>query len=241
MNYWILVQEVVTHLNALRRDDDWTYSHRSVDGHPWGVITSEPRRGELTISAPREVERQPMPAPLASFEDAPGYYHHLHVQCSLPKTSTGALPYYNKSLPEANVSLMKNPLQIAKEILRRVIIPYDDVLAEVLPKVDFADASTRKEGEMMETIISILGIPKPRMGFASKPNTLDLRQPGYRKIFGHNSSLRVTDEDVVFDFRVSHARATEIIKCIAMLNIHSATFRKHLRTQGKKSKKGGRK
>lgn len=200
---------VVTEIRRLHPQGFWEYKRKGSgfgNSYPTCDITSADLHGKIIISTQRDnsVENQP------TFSDCVGFYHHLSVYCVVPQDSMGNQLYWDKHLPEINVSLKKTQKQIAGDIYRRVVVPYLVHLKEMAPKLEKVNSEYARVGDMTKKLCEILGIPLP---LPKESGKISLRQKGYKVVFPYTSMARVTHEDVVFEMRMTHNYA----RYVAML------------------------
>jgi len=118
------------------------------------------------------------------------YFNHhegkIHVSSDLPKDAKGEIPYVEgygqlgKRMPSINTSFNKSPEQIAKDIERRLMPEYMDILMKALSRIASSDAYHSKTEGFAGQIAKLVGVEnKPQI---VKHHLLQLEKMGMIKI-----------------------------------------------------------
>ena len=143
------------------------------------------------------------------------YFNHhegkLHVSTDLPKDAKGEIPYvegygqFGKRMPSINTSFNKTPEQIARDIERRLMPEYMDVLMKAMARIASSDAYHSKTEGFAGQIAKLVGVE-------AKGNKIDFyRSP--HPVFGETiSRAEVHDDDVELELRLSYGMTMEVLE-----------------------------
>jgi hypothetical protein len=163
-------------------------------------------------------EEWPMGAHLVDPElHASLYFNHnegkIHVSTVLPKDAKGEIPYvegygqFGKRMPSINVSFDKTPEQIAKEIERRLMPEYMDVLMKALTRIASSDSYHSKTEGFAEQIAKLVGVE-------AKGNKVDFYRSPHPLLNETISRAEVHDDDVELELRLSYGMTMEVLEFV---------------------------
>ena len=161
-------------------------------------------------------EEWPMGAHLVDPEAHANLYfnHHegkIHVSADLPKDAKGEIPYvegygqFGKRMPSINTSFNKTPEQIAKEIERRLMPEYMDILMKALSKIASSDSYHNKTEGFAEQIAKLVGVEAK----GNKVNFYRSRHPVLNETI---SRAEVHEDDVELELRLSYGMTMEVLE-----------------------------
>ena len=161
-------------------------------------------------------EEWPMGAHLVDPElHASLYFNHnegkIHVSSDLPKDAKGEIPYvegygqYGKRMPSINTSFSKTPEQIARDIERRLMPKYMDVLMKALTKIASSDAYHSKTEGFAGQIAKLVGVE-------AKGNKIDFYHSPHPVLNGTISRAEVYDDEVGLELKLSHEMTMEVLE-----------------------------
>lgn len=161
-------------------------------------------------------EEWPMGAHLVDPEAHANLYfnHHegkIHVSADLPKDTKGEIPYvegygqFGKRMPSINTSFNKTPEQIAKEIERRLMPEYMDILMKALSKIASSDSYHNKTEGFAEQIAKLVGVEAK----GNKVNFYRSRHPVLNETI---SRAEVHEDDVELELRLSYGMTMEVLE-----------------------------
>ena len=133
----------------------------------------------------------------------------MEVQGDLPKNSKGESPYigFGKKMPSINVSTSKTGLQIAKDIERRFLPAYTEILKSSVETVRSEDAYYSKRDAMAIQIAQLVKVDENRIsdgkvGFYRSP---------YHVFNKTLAGAEVSDDDVKLELRLSYRDTLDIL------------------------------
>jgi hypothetical protein len=161
-------------------------------------------------------EEWPMGAHLVDPEAHANLYfnHHegkIHVSTDLPKDTKGEIPYvegygqFGKRMPSINTSFNKTPEQIAKEIERRLMPEYMDILMKALSRIASSDSYHNKTEGFAEQIAKLVGVEAK----GNKVNFYRSRHPVLNETI---SRAEVHEDDVELELRLSYGMTMEVLE-----------------------------
>ena len=161
-------------------------------------------------------EEWPMGAHLVDHDlHASLYFNHhegkLHVSSDLPKDAKGEIPYVEgygqlgKRMPSINTSFNKTPEQIAKDIERRLMPEYMDVLMKALSGIASSDAYHSKTEGFAKQIAKLIGVE-------AKENKIDFYRSPHPVFSETISRAEVHDDDVELELRLSYGMTMEVLE-----------------------------
>ena len=161
-------------------------------------------------------EEWPMGAHLVDPEAHANLYfnHHegkIHVSADLPKDTKGEIPYvegygqFGKRMPSINTSFNKTPEQIAKEIERRLMPEYMDILMKALSRIASSDSYHNKTEGFAEQIAKLVGVEAK----GNKVNFYRSRHPVLNETI---SRAEVHEDDVELELRLSYGMTMEVLE-----------------------------
>ena len=161
-------------------------------------------------------EEWPMGAHLVDPEAHANLYfnHHegkIHVSADLPKDAKGEIPYvegygqFGKRMPSINTSFNKTPEQIAKEIERRLMPEYMDILMKALSRIASSDSYHNKTEGFAEQIAKLVGVEAK----GNKVNFYRSRHPVLNETI---SRAEVHEDDVELELRLSYGMTMEVLE-----------------------------
>ena len=161
-------------------------------------------------------EEWPMGAHLVDPEAHANLYfnHHegkIHVSADLPKDAKGEIPYvegygqFGKRMPSINTSFNKTPEQIAKEIERRLMPEYMDILMKALSRIASSDSYHNKTEGFAEQIAKLVGVE-------AKGNKVDFYRSPHPVLNETISRAEVHEDDVELELRLSYGMTMEVLK-----------------------------
>lgn len=208
MKFSIFIDQVLRHLQKLHPKGDWSHEKRKWMDEPCVAFLSGPLHGEIVISCPRVLEFEETDD-LITFSDFIGRYSRMVVHSFVPKNVKGETIYYNRALPTANISLKKSFGAIAREIFKRVVTPYVEVLQEeLLPRLKIINKGHKKTEDTLREICNTLRIPISSI----KDGKVDLKQKGYKRMFPYESSIKVGRLGVHFELDMPIGFALELVR-----------------------------
>ena len=143
------------------------------------------------------------------------YFNHhegkLHVSSDLPKDAKGEIPYvegygqFGKRMPSINTSFSKTPEQIARDIERRLMPEYMDVLMKALTRIASSDAYHSKTEGFAGQIAKLVGVE-------AKSNKIDFYHSQHPVFNSTISRAEVHDDDVELELRLSYGMTMEVLE-----------------------------
>ena len=143
------------------------------------------------------------------------YFNHhegkIHVSCDLPKDAKGEIPYvegygqFGKRMPSINTSFNKSPEQIAKDIERRLMPEYLDILMKALSRIASSDAYHSKTEGFAGQIAKLVGVE-------AKGNKVDFYRSPHPVLNETISRAEVHEDDVELELRLSYGMTMEVLK-----------------------------
>lgn len=188
-NFEHLVQEVGEHLPGLwelnRNPADWNWGAKLTDHETCAILHLNARgnyRSEGVTS--------------------------MTVRGEVPKNARGESPYigYGKSMTEINVAVSKSPGQIAKEIERRFMPAYMEILKGALDSIASSDTYHDKVNSVAKRIADLAGVP-----YETKNDGRVLFHHSSHEILT-DSNAKVYDNDVTLELSLSHENALDVLR-----------------------------
>jgi hypothetical protein len=143
------------------------------------------------------------------------YFNHhegkIHVSSDLPKDAKGEIPYVEgygqlgKRMPSINTSFNKSPEQIAKDIVRRLMPEYMDILMKALSRIASSDAYHSKTEGFAGQIAKLVGVE-------AKGNKVDFYRSPHPVLNETISRAEVHEDDVELELRLSYGMTMEVLK-----------------------------
>ena len=143
------------------------------------------------------------------------YFNHhegkIHVSSDLPKDAKGEIPYVEgygqlgKRMPSINTSFNKSPEQIAKDIERRLMPEYMDILMKALSRIASSDAYHSKTEGFAGQIAKLVGVE-------AKGNKVDFYRSPHPVLNETISRAEVHEDDVELELRLSYGMTMEVLK-----------------------------
>ena len=145
----------------------------------------------------------------------PGHVHvgKIRVSADLPKDAKGEIPYVEgygqlgKRMPAINVSFDKTPQQIAKEIERRLMPEYMDILMKALSRIASSDAYHSKTEDFAEQIAKLVGVE-------AKGNKVDFYRSPHPVLNDTISRAEVHEDDVDLELHLSYGMTMKVLKIL---------------------------
>jgi hypothetical protein len=161
-------------------------------------------------------EEWPMGAHLVDHDlHASLYFNHhegkIHVSSDLPKDAKGEIPYvegygqFGKRMPSINTSFSKTPEQIAKDIERRLMPEYMDVLSKALTRIVSSDSYHSKTEGFAGQIAKLVGVE-------AKDNKVDFYRSPHPVLNETISRAEVHEDDVELELRLSYGMTMEVLE-----------------------------
>jgi hypothetical protein len=166
-------------------------------------------------------EEWPMGAHLVDHDiHASLYFNHhegkIHVSGDLPKDAKGEIPYVEgygqlgKRMPSINASFNKTPEQIAKDIERRLMPEYMDILMKALSRIASSDSYHSKTEGFAGQIAKIVGVE-------AKGNKVDFYRSSHPVFSETISRAEVHDDDVELELRLSYGTTKKVLEFLISL------------------------
>ena len=161
-------------------------------------------------------EEWPMGAHLVYPETQASLYfnHHegkIHVSSDLPKDAKGEIPYVEgygqlgKRMPSINTSFNKTSEQIAKDIERRLMPEYMDILMKALSRIASSDAYHSKTEGFAGQIAKLVGVE-------AKGNKVDFYRSSHPVLHETIGRAEVHEDDVELELRLSYGMTMEVLE-----------------------------
>ena len=143
----------------------------------------------------------------------PGHVHvgKIRVSAELPKDAKDEIPYvegygqFGKRMPAINVSFDKSPQQIAKDIERRLMPEYMDVLSKALTRIVSSDSYHSKTEGFAGQIAKLVGVE-------AKGNKVDFYRSPHPVLNETISRAEVHEDDVELELRLSYGMTMEVLE-----------------------------
>lgn len=145
-----------------------------------------------------------------------GYVPHggscekMEIRGELPKNAKGESPYigYGKKMPAINVSTSKTGLQIAKDIERRFLPAYTELLMKAIETVQSEDAYYNKRDAMAIQIAQIVKVDKDRIS----DGKVDFYRSPFHVFNETLAGAKVSDEDVELTVSLSYRDTLDVLR-----------------------------
>ena len=110
-------------------------------------------------------------------------------------------------MPSINTSFSKTPEQIAKDIERRLMPEYMDVLSKALTRIVSSDSYHSKTEGFAGQIAKLVGVE-------AKGNKVDFYRSMHPVLSETISRAEVHDDDVELELRLSYGMTMEVLKLL---------------------------
>jgi hypothetical protein len=173
---------------AQQLDGEWDYAPNPPDWNVGGHLTSEATRAILYFHPNFRIN-----------EDAPG--QKITIKAQLPKNKNGKEPHVSGDPPSITVSATKTPVQVAREVERRLWPSYAPILQKALERIARHDEHVDRSEDTLEQISGIVGVrarPKSR-----EISLYDSPVPALNQTV---SSAEVSGDEVTLTLHLGRAR-----------------------------------
>jgi len=134
----------------------------------------------------------------------------MEIQGELPKNQKGESPYigYGKKMPSINVSTSKTGTQIAKDIERRFLPAYTELLKSAVETVRSQDTYYNKRDAMAIQIAQIVKVDEDHV----RDGKVDFYRSPYHIFNETLADADVSDDDVKLTVRLSYRDTLDVLK-----------------------------
>jgi hypothetical protein len=134
----------------------------------------------------------------------------MEIRGELPKNAKGESPYigYGKKMPSINVSTSKTGTQIAKDIERRFLPAYTEILKSAVETVRSQDAYYSKRDAMALQIAQIAKVGQDQI----RDGKVDFYRSPYHIFNETLAGAEVSDDDVELRLRLSYRDTLDVLE-----------------------------